>query len=164
MVAKNAWLFPAPDSPTMPTHSPRPTFSVKSLTAATSPSGVVKVTFKSSRRSTSPRAPAASTAASSGAAPEPATALKPSPDAPVSTPEPLPALTSPPAPSFSPVTRIECIAQAVAHKVEAQEQRHEKHRRHQQHPRRGLHLLRPVIDETAQARERLLNSQPQETQ
>src|ERR1700722_10537340 len=118
IAAKNAWLFPAPDSPTTPTHSPRPTLSAKSLTAATSPSGVLKVTFRSSSRNT----------------------------------------------ESSTVTGIQCIAKTVAHEVETQEQRHEKNCRHQQHPRRRLHLLRPIVDEAAQARERLLNSEPEETQ
>src|SRR5580698_2050800 len=170
IAAKNAWLFPAPDSPTTPTHSPRPTLSAKFLTASTSPSGVVNVTLRSSRRRTSPGAAEASTPppppsrtrASSTDTPD--APPVPAPGPPTSTPAPSPALTPPPVPPLSSVPRIKRIAKTIAHEVETQQQRYKKNHRHQQHPGRGLHLLGPVVDEAAQARERLLNSEPEETQ
>src|SRR5258708_6577683 len=47
--ARKAWLFPAPDSPTTPRHSPGATASDRFRTACTSPAGVEKVTFRLSR-------------------------------------------------------------------------------------------------------------------
>src|SRR5581483_1525888 len=124
-VARKAWLLPAPDSPTTATHSPRRTSSEKSLTAATSPSGVLNRTFSSSSRSTQ-------------------SAAKPC--------------------TRSAVTGIERIAQPIANEIETHQQRHEKKSRHEQHPRGGLHFLRAIVDQAAQARERLLYPKSKEAQ
>src|SRR5262245_29407456 len=43
MVARNSWLFPEPDSPTMPTHSPSAMSKLTPFTACTVPSGVANV-------------------------------------------------------------------------------------------------------------------------
>ncbi len=48
MIERNAWVLPAPDSPTTPTLSPSSMAKLRSLTAATSPSGVANRTERPS--------------------------------------------------------------------------------------------------------------------
>src|SRR5579862_1227527 len=59
---------------------------------------------------------------------------------------------------------IERITQSIADEIESQKQRHEDTRRHEEHPARRFHVLGAVTNEAAEARERLLNAQPQKAQ
>ncbi len=52
ITAMKVWLLPEPLSPTIPTHSPRPTSRLTLRTASTSPSGVSKPTDRSEIDST----------------------------------------------------------------------------------------------------------------
>src|SRR5690349_7487643 len=64
----------------------------------------------------------------------------------------------------SPLTGVERIAQRVAEQIERDEQHHEKARRCYQHPGRRLDVPRALVDQTPEARVRLLHPEPEEAE
>src|SRR5579872_4479502 len=63
-----------------------------------------------------------------------------------------------PAGLVSVLMRIQCIPQSIAQRVETDQQADQQSRRDEQQPGGGLHLLGAIVDQTAEAGQRLLHA------